>query len=93
MGAEVAKHIRWFGQVGLADIVEVGGKNASLGEMVCALEGAGVRVPEGFATTAAAFRERIEECGVERALRSVLDGIDVGDTRSVSYTHLRAHET
>ena len=48
-------NILWYDQVGMADIAQVGGKNASLGEMVSNLSGAGVRVPGGFATTADAL--------------------------------------
>lgn len=51
------KYIRVFGEIGLGDVPVVGGKNASLGEMIQALEGEGIRVPGGFATTAEAFRE------------------------------------
>lgn len=47
--------IIWFDQLSMADVAKVGGKNASLGEMICNLENKGVRVPNGFATTAAAF--------------------------------------
>lgn len=53
--------IKKFGDVGLEDISTVGGKNASLGEMVSRLERSGIRVPEGFAVTTAAFRAFMEE--------------------------------
>jgi len=52
--------IIWFDNLGIADVGEVGGKNASLGEMVCNLSAAGVRVPDGYATTADAFRQFVE---------------------------------
>lgn len=52
-------HIAWFEKVGIGDVAQVGGKNASLGEMVGALKAQGVRVPDGFATTASAFREYV----------------------------------
>ena len=48
--------IAWFADLGFADLDQVGGKNASLGEMVRNLTSAGVRVPDGFATTADAYR-------------------------------------
>ena len=48
--------VRWFSDLGMDDLDEVGGKNASLGEMVSHLADLDVRVPDGFATTAAAFR-------------------------------------
>ena len=53
-------YVRWFEDLGAADVPEVGGKNASLGEMVAQLAEAGIDVPAGFATTADAFREFIE---------------------------------
>ncbi len=56
-----APAILWFDEVGLADIARVGGKNASLGEMIRALGAAGVRVPPGFATTADAYRGFVAE--------------------------------
>ena len=56
--------IALFADLGLADIDQVGGKNASLGEMVRNLTSAGVRVPDGFATTADAYRQFISEGGL-----------------------------
>src|SRR5512139_967453 len=51
-----AEHVLWFDQVRIADVASVGGKNASLGEMIGTLRNRGVRVPDGFATTAEAYR-------------------------------------
>jgi pyruvate,water dikinase len=51
--------VLWFGDVGIGDVGRVGGKNASLGEMLRGLSAAGIRVPDGFATTAAAFRDHL----------------------------------
>ncbi|MGH1548778.1 phosphoenolpyruvate synthase [Leifsonia poae] len=62
----------WFERVGMADIPRVGGKNASLGEMIRSLAEEGIRVPDGFATTAAAFRAYVSENGIEPALRERL---------------------
>ncbi|TRD11624.1 phosphoenolpyruvate synthase [Erythrobacter insulae] len=53
--------IRWFENLTRADIGEVGGKNASLGEMIGALDGKGIRVPPGFATTASAYRRFLKQ--------------------------------
>ncbi|KGJ71663.1 phosphoenolpyruvate synthase [Cryobacterium roopkundense] len=69
----------WFDEIGLADIAAVGGKNASLGEMVRTLAAEGVRVPDGFATTANAYREFIAENGIEIPLRRELDRYHSGD--------------
>ncbi|HSR00105.1 MAG TPA: phosphoenolpyruvate synthase [Sphingomicrobium sp.] len=58
-----------FRQVGIGDVAEVGGKNASLGEMLTALASQGVRVPDGFAVTADAYRATIEAAGLEDLLK------------------------
>ncbi|NIR44265.1 MAG: hypothetical protein GWN99_09075 [Gemmatimonadetes bacterium] len=57
---EAARYVRWFSEVGSSDVKQVGGKNASLGEMTRELGEAGIRVPTGFAVTAAAYREFLE---------------------------------
>jgi pyruvate,water dikinase len=62
--------------VGLEAIPEVGGKNASLGEMIRQLSAQGVRVPGGFATTAAAYRHFIQAGGLQQQLHAILDGLD-----------------
>ena len=71
------QHLRWFDQIGLDDVPHVGGKNASLGEMVRTLAPLGVRVPNGFAITAEAYRDVLASCGAERHLREALDGLVV----------------
>ena len=68
-----------FEQVGLADLADVGGKNASLGELIRELAAAGVRVPSGFATTAAAYRHLIASGGLAERLHAILDGLDGND--------------
>jgi hypothetical protein len=68
--------IRWFDDVGIGDLAEVGGKNASLGELRRNLAGAGVRVPNGFALTAAAYEEFIESNGLAEPIRALLSGWD-----------------
>ena len=66
-------------QVGLSDIPQVGGKNASLGEMLRELGSAGVRVPPGFATTAEAYRLLLRHNGLEEPLRQLLANLDAED--------------
>lgn len=66
-----------FAAVGIVDIPLVGGKNASLGEMIQQLTPKGVRVPTGFATTARAYRYFIEAAGLEKQLREVFADLDV----------------
>lgn len=67
-----------FDAMGIGDVAQVGGKNASLGEMMRHLSPAGVRVPDGFAVTAAAYRALVADAGIERALRSAIDGYRSG---------------
>lgn len=68
----------WFEDVGIGDVGSVGGKNASLGEMVRSLGDKGVRVPPGFATTAGAYRRFIHESGIEPAMRDALSRLATG---------------
>ena len=72
------RHVVWFEEIGMGDIPQVGGKNASLGEMVRSLEGKGVRVPAGFATTAFAYRAFIDANGLEPAIRNLLGRFQAG---------------
>jgi pyruvate,water dikinase len=74
--SEELRYIRFFSQIGIEDIPQVGGKNASLGEMYRALKSAGVKVPNGFAITAEAYRTVLEEAGAWPALKDVLGGLD-----------------
>ncbi|MEQ8466086.1 phosphoenolpyruvate synthase [Coleofasciculus sp. E1-EBD-02] len=71
--------ILWFEEVGIVDVPLVGGKNASLGEMIRQLTAKGVRVPTGFATTAYAYRYFIKEAGLEERLRELFSDLDVED--------------
>lgn len=75
--------ILWFEQVGIADISFVGGKNASLGEMIQQLVPRGVNVPSGFSTTAYAYRYFIQEAGLEEKLRSLFSDLDVADVNNL----------
>lgn len=77
-----ATYIRWFGDIGLDDVPLVGGKTASLGELYSALTPEGVKVPNGFALTAAAYRDSLAHAGAWDRLRPLLAGIDkrrIGD--------------
>jgi len=73
-----------FERLGMADVDEVGGKNASLGEMIGQLAGAGIRVPGGFATTAAAFREFLANNGLTNKIRQHLAPLDVEDVNALA---------
>ncbi len=74
-----AHYIRWFSELGIDDVPLVGGKNASLGEMYRELTPAGVKVPNGFAVTAEAYRDLLSQAGAWDALRQTLDGLKPDD--------------
>ena len=69
-------HIRWFSDIRLRDVPSVGGKTASLGELYSVLSQHGVRVPDGFALTAQAYREALTAAGAWDRLHALLDGLD-----------------
>ncbi|GHB74319.1 phosphoenolpyruvate synthase [Psychrosphaera saromensis] len=73
------EYVLWYQQLGMNDVSQVGGKNASLGEMISNLANAGVKVPGGFATTSYAFNEFLEQSGLEKRIHDVLDSLDVED--------------
>lgn len=75
--------VLWFNQVGIADIPLVGGKNASLGEMIQQLTPRGVKIPNGFATTAYAYRYFIQSAGLEQKLRELLSDLDVENVKDL----------
>lgn len=76
--AETGTYIRWFGDLSAGDTGVVGGKNASLGEMVRSLRDEGVRVPDGFATTARAYRTYIEENQLGERIHRALEDLRAG---------------
>ncbi|MFP4080548.1 MAG: phosphoenolpyruvate synthase [Ectothiorhodospira sp.] len=77
------KYVIWFQDLGMNDVPEVGGKNASLGEMISGLSNAGVRVPGGFATTAFAFREFLRHEGLADRISDALKDLDVDDINAL----------
>ena len=85
-------NVRWFAELGMTDVEEVGGKNASLGEMVSQLAAAGVRVPDGFATTADAFRRFVAQAGVADTISAALDGLDTDDVTELAAVGKRLRE-
>ncbi|MGA8261079.1 MAG: phosphoenolpyruvate synthase [Arenicellales bacterium] len=74
----------WFDELGMKDVARVGGKNASLGEMIGRLSGAGIRVPEGFATTADAYQRFLAQGGLDTRIRAALATVDVEDVESLA---------
>jgi pyruvate,water dikinase len=80
-GAAMAEsHVVWFDEIGMEHVPQVGGKNASLGEMTRSLKSRGVRVPDGFATTAAAYRTFIGANGIDAAMRARISEYRAGKT-------------
>ncbi len=73
-------------KLGVHDVEHVGGKNASLGEMISNLAGAGVSVPGGFATTAQAYRDFLEQSGLNDRIHAALDALDVDDINALTKT-------
>ena len=77
------RFVRWFSEVGLSDVDLVGGKNASLGEMIRELAPLGIRVPDGFAVTAEAYREFLRAAELERPIASLLAGLQRDDLQDL----------
>lgn len=77
------KFILWFDQVGIGDVALVGGKNASLGEMYTTLVPKGIRIPNGFAVTAYAYRYFIEKAGLIDFIKQTLLGLDTNDVKKL----------
>ncbi len=80
----MSSNVVWFADIGLADLETVGGKNSSLGEMVRELSSAGVRVPDGFATTAEAYRRFIGETGLAEMISGELRDLDTDDVQRLA---------
>jgi pyruvate,water dikinase len=78
--ARETRNLIWFDEVARGDVALVGGKNASLGEMTVALAAKGIRVPPGFATTAAAFRSFLAAGGLNEVIAERLAALDGGRT-------------
>ncbi|WP_046005172.1 phosphoenolpyruvate synthase [Pseudoalteromonas rubra] len=77
-------YVLWYQELGMQDVPRVGGKNASLGEMISNLANAGVQVPGGFATTADAFNEFLEQSGLNEKIHTILDSLDVDDVNELA---------
>ena len=76
--------VLWYQDLGMDDVNRVGGKNASLGEMISNLADAGVQVPGGFATTSYAFNTFLEQSGLEQRIHECLDALDVDDVNALA---------
>ncbi len=77
-------YIRWFEDLKMTDVADVGGKNASLGEMISELSGAGIQVPGGFATTSTAFREFLQHQELDKRINEKLANLDSNDVAALA---------
>ena len=78
------EQLLWFDEITLKDLPKVGGKNASLGEMIRHLAGMGIKVPEGFAVTTKAFRQFVDNSGLEEKTKAALEGLDPDNPSDVA---------
>lgn len=78
------KLILWFNEIELKDLAQVGGKNSSLGEMIRELTSKGVRIPDGYAVTAAAYRYLLESAGITSQIQKILSDLDTHDIKNLS---------
>jgi pyruvate,water dikinase len=88
----MSQYVRFFEEIGLADVPLVGGKNASLGELYRALQPKGVLVPNGFATTAQAYRDTLAAAGAWAALHAILDSLDPSNVAELADRARQARE-
>jgi len=86
------QYLRFFGEISIDDVPLVGGKNASLGEMYRELAPQGVPVPNGFATTAHAYRDMLERAGALDGLHAALDGLEADDIADLARRAKQARE-
>ena len=80
----MSEYFLWLKQVSQSDIAIVGGKNASLGEMIQHLSEAGIKVPHGFATTTTTFNQFLTQDGLDKKIYSLLNNTNIDDTKSLS---------
>ena len=73
-------------QVRMSDIQRVGGKNASLGEMISTLQPSGIRVPPGFATTIEAYYNFIESNNLEHQIKQAIESLDIDNVEALNET-------
>ena len=80
----MSEYVLWYEDLGMNDVEVVGGKNASLGEMISNLSNVGVQVPGGYATTAQAFNDFLEQGGLKARIQAELDALDVDDVERLA---------
>jgi pyruvate, water dikinase len=87
-----ARFIRWFHEIGIADVGVVGGKNASLGEMYQSLTSHGITIPNGFAITAEGYRQVLQVGGLAGQMRAILTDLDTRDLTNLAERGRRVRE-
>jgi len=87
------KFILWFDELGIEDVPLVGGKNASLGEMYRSLTRKGVKIPNGYAVTAAAYNYLLDQAKIKDDIKRILKGLDTGNMRNLNERGRKARET
>ena len=80
----IEEFTKWFEELKIEDVPSVGGKNASLGEMIRSLGEKGVNVPGGFAVTAYAYKYTIEKAGIDKKIREILSDLDTHDVHNLA---------
>jgi len=80
----IEEFVKWFENLQIEDVPSVGGKNASLGEMIRNLGDKGVAVPGGFAVTAYAYKYTMEKAGIDRQIREILSDLNTHDIQNLS---------
>jgi pyruvate,water dikinase len=87
-----SRFIRWFREIGIADVLLVGGKNASLGEMYRELTPRGIQIPNGFAITAAGYRHVLQVGGLAQTIRTILVDLNTNDLANLAERGRRVRE-
>lgn len=88
----MSKYIKFFNQLSIKNVPQVGGKNASLGEMYRKLAGKGVRVPNGFATTADAYDYFMKKAGIKKEIRKILKGLNTHNVTDLAHRGAKARQ-
>ena len=92
MSSSATRNVLWYSELRMTDVETVGGKNASLGEMISNLAASGVKVPNGYATTAAAYREFLSFEGLDARINALLDALDIEDVVALAKTGKQIRE-
>lgn len=87
-----ARYIRWFNEISIGDVSQVGGENVSLGEMYREPSPSGIKIPNGFAVTAKAYRYLVEAGGIMPEMRKIMKDVDKSDLDDLAKRGRRLRE-